>query len=143
MKITWLHKFFGLFFIPAKSAQQPILTVLPSTPYNFHARAHMTLSCTSRNSNGVSKNQMPSTPKVDKFGCSRLGQERISARKRRECEALAYAVLQVVEFFKWGVQNWKDFCLKINIPKGNYWILSIGVMARSQKSGIILENKVI
>ena len=24
--------------------------------------------------------------------------------------------------FKWGVQNWKDFCVKINIPKGNYWI---------------------
>ena len=22
--------------------------------------------------------------------------------------------------FKRGVQNWKDFCLKINIPKGNY-----------------------
>ena len=23
-----------------------------------------------------------------------------------------------------GVQNWKYFCLKINIPRGNYWILS-------------------
>ena len=22
--------------------------------------------------------------------------------------------------FKRGVQNWKDFCLKINIPKGNF-----------------------
>ena len=22
--------------------------------------------------------------------------------------------------FKQGVQNWKDFCLKINIPKENY-----------------------
>ena len=22
--------------------------------------------------------------------------------------------------FEWGVQNWKYFCLKINIPKGNY-----------------------
>ena len=22
--------------------------------------------------------------------------------------------------FMWGVQNWKDFCLKINIPEGNY-----------------------
>ena len=22
--------------------------------------------------------------------------------------------------FKWGIQNWKDFCIKINIPKGNY-----------------------
>ena len=24
------------------------------------------------------------------------------------------------QVFEWGVQNWKDFCLKINIPKGNY-----------------------
>ena len=22
--------------------------------------------------------------------------------------------------FKRGVQNWKDFCLRINIPKGNF-----------------------
>ena len=35
--------------------------------------------------------------------------------------------------FKRGVQNWKYFCLKINIPKGNYWILRIGVMGRCQK----------
>ena len=28
----------------------------------------------------------------------------------------------VCRVFKWGVQNWKDFCLKINIPKGNYLI---------------------
>ena len=47
--MTWLHKFFGPFFIPAngqaKSAQQLISTVLPfhlelvsfnSTPYIFH-----------------------------------------------------------------------------------------------------------
>ena len=34
--------------------------------------------------------------------------------------------------FKQGVQNCKDFCLKINIPKGNYWILRIGVMERCQ-----------
>ena len=27
-----------------------------------------------------------------------------------------------------GIQNYKYFCLKINIPKGNYWILRIGVM---------------
>ena len=45
--------------------------------------------------------------------------------------------------FKWGVQNWKDFCLKMNIPQGNYSILKIGVMGRCQKLGIILENKVI
>ena len=24
------------------------------------------------------------------------------------------------QIFKWGVQNWKDFCLKINIQKGNW-----------------------
>ena len=35
--------------------------------------------------------------------------------------------------FKRGVQNWKDFCLKINVPKGNYWILRIGVIGRCQK----------
>jgi hypothetical protein len=23
------------------------------------------------------------------------------------------------QVFKWGIQNWKDFCLEINIPKGN------------------------
>ena len=28
-------------------------------------------------------------------------------------------VKRVVEFASW-VQNWKDFCLKINIPNGNY-----------------------
>ena len=32
-----------------------------------------------------------------------------------------------------GIQNWKDFCLKINTPKGNYWILRIGIMGRCQK----------
>ena len=36
--------------------------------------------------------------------------------------------------FEQGVQNWKDFCLKINIPKENYWILRIGVMGRCQNS---------
>ena len=35
--------------------------------------------------------------------------------------------------FKLGVQNWKDFFLRINIPKGNYSILRIGVMGRRQK----------
>ena len=39
MKMTWLHKFFGLFFIPAngwgKSAQQLISTVLPFHPLYF------------------------------------------------------------------------------------------------------------
>ena len=31
-----------------------------------------------------------------------------------------------------GVQNWKYFCLKINMPKGNYWILRIGVTSTYQ-----------
>ena len=37
------------------------------------------------------------------------------------------------QVFKQGVQKWKDFCLKINIPKGSYWILRIGVMGKCQK----------
>ena len=45
--------------------------------------------------------------------------------------------------FKWGVQKWRDFCLKINTLKENYWILRIGSMGRYQRLGIILENKVI
>ena len=32
-----------------------------------------------------------------------------------------------------GIQNQIDFWLKINIPKGNYWILRIGVVGRCQK----------
>ena len=34
--------------------------------------------------------------------------------------------------FKWGVQNLKDFCLKINRPKGNLSILKIGVWGAVQ-----------
>ena len=45
--------------------------------------------------------------------------------------------------FKRGVQNYKDFCLRINILKGNYWILRIGLMGKCQKLGIILEKNVI
>ena len=29
--------------------------------------------------------------------------------------------------FKRGIQNWKDFCLKINMLNGNYWIFRVGV----------------
>ena len=29
-------------------------------------------------------------------------------------------VIWVVEFPSGGIQNWKDFCLKINIPKENH-----------------------
>ena len=35
--------------------------------------------------------------------------------------------------FKWGLQNWKDFCFKINIPKKYFWILRTGLMGRCQK----------
>ena len=45
--------------------------------------------------------------------------------------------------FNGGIQNLKGFWLKINIPKGNYRILRIGVVASCQKLDIILENKVI
>jgi len=40
--------------------------------------------------------------------------------------------------FKRGVQNYKDFCIRINIPKDFFLILRIGVMGRCQKLGIIL-----
>ena len=30
--------------------------------------------------------------------------------------------------FKGGVQNQKGFCIRINMPKGNYWILKIGLV---------------
>ena len=40
--------------------------------------------------------------------------------------------------FKQGIQNQKDFCLKISIPKENSWILRIGVMASCQNLSIIL-----
>ena len=33
--------------------------------------------------------------------------------------------------------------IRINILKGNYWVLGIGLMGRCQKLGIILESKVI
>ena len=42
--------------------------------------------------------------------------------------------------FMQGVQNWKYFCLKINIPKGNYWISRIGLgigLSSLQKSEFV------
>ena len=33
---------------------------------------------------------------------------------------------------EWAVKDKKDFCLRINIPEGNYWILKIGVVGRRQ-----------
>ena len=42
--------------------------------------------------------------------------------------------------FKRGVQNKKDFCLRINKLKGNDWILKIGLMGRCQKLSVIFES---
>ena len=42
--------------------------------------------------------------------------------------------------FKGGVQNWKGFCIRINMPKGNYWILRIGLvgsLSSLQKSELL------
>ena len=35
--------------------------------------------------------------------------------------------------FKRRIQSWKYFCLRINIPKGNCWILKIGLMGKCEK----------
>ena len=54
--------------------------------------------------------------------------------EKRNCPETFYLwwysvmVIRVVEFSSGGVQNQKDFYLRINIPKGNYWILKIGVV---------------
>ena len=39
--------------------------------------------------------------------------------------------IMVIWVVEWGVQNWKDFSQKINIPRGNDWILRIGVMVKN------------
>ena len=35
--------------------------------------------------------------------------------------------------FKPRMQNWKYFCVRINIPHGNYGLLTFGLMASCQK----------
>ena len=45
--------------------------------------------------------------------------------------------------FQWGVQNLKDFCLRINILKGNYFILRIGLMGEGVQKCQNLTLKVI
>ena len=51
-------------------------------------------------------------------------------------------VIRVVEFSSGGYKIRKNFALhRINIPKGNHWILTIGVMGSCQKLGIILLIK--
>ena len=43
------------------------------------------------------------------------------------------------QIFKGGTKL-ERFCLRINIPKGNYWILGIGVVGSCRILDIILEN---
>jgi hypothetical protein len=41
--------------------------------------------------------------------------------------------VRVVDFSNGGCKIRKIFCIRINIPKGNNWILSFGLMASCQK----------
>ena len=41
--------------------------------------------------------------------------------------------IRVVDFSNGGYKIRKIFCIRINIPKGNNWILSFGLMASCQK----------
>ena len=50
-------------------------------------------------------------------------------------------VIQVVEFSSGGYKIRNILCLRINIPKGNYWILRIGAVASCQKLRINLAIK--
>ena len=50
-------------------------------------------------------------------------------------------VIRVVEFSSGGTKL--EIFLPNNIPKGNCWILRIGVVASCQKLGIIFSNKAI
>ena len=45
----------------------------------------------------------------------------------------AIMVIRVVKFSSGGYKIRKIFYLRINIPKGNYWTLSFGLMASCQK----------
>ena len=56
--------------------------------------------------------------------------------------SLTAMAIPVVEFSREGYKIRKDFSLKININKGNHWLLRIGVVTSCQKLSIILENKV-
>ena len=48
--------------------------------------------------------------------------------------------IRIVEFSIGGTKL-EEFCLKIKITQGNYWILRISVLANCQKLGIILVIK--
>ena len=51
--------------------------------------------------------------------------------------------VQGVEFSSGGYEIRKKKCLRINMLKGNYWILRIGLVGRCLKLGISLEITVI
>ena len=54
---------------------------------------------------------------------------------KEEGHTFKFMAIRVAEFSSGGLQNWKYFCLKINIPKGNYWILRIGLMGEVSEIG--------
>ena len=55
------------------------------------------------------KNNVPCTPEI------------ISSKPdESDLDELEHYGNTVCRFFKWRVQIWKYFCLKINMPKGNY-----------------------
>ena len=57
---------------------------------------------------------------------------------------LHYTIWQFrLSSFQAGYTKLETFCLKLNIPKENFWILRIGLMGRCQKLGVISESKVI
>ena len=69
------------------------------------------------------------------FSLNFLGSLILSIYEFKKSFKYGYMVVRVVEFSREG---YKDCCLKINIPKGNFRILRIGVMGNCQKLGIIL-----
>ena len=52
---------------------------------------------------------------------------------------LQYTFTGIWVQFSSKIQNWKDFCLQINIPKGNGYILRIIMAISFQKHCHILE----
>ena len=61
--------------------------------------------------------------------------------KRVFCKSLMISMaVRVVEFSSGGYRIGKIFCIKINIPETNYWILRIGVMGRCQKVNFLCQK---
>ena len=62
----------------------------------------------------------------------------VGATLKRACQILWTERFKVWQYLLWSLKsgdtnNRKVFCIKINKPKGNYWILSLGLMASCQK----------